>query len=109
MIAFPVKVGQTLLLTATAQQDDGTPIDITGATFTSEVRDLNAALVAELTVTIAVAAAGTFQLGPCDTTGWPPGNLSCDIRYALNGVILYSETFGIVALPSITAPPAAPP
>jgi hypothetical protein len=106
MIFFPVKIGQTLQLNCVAQQDDGTPIDITSATITSEVRDLNAALVQELPVNLVTPAAGVFQLGPCNTTAWPAGNLSCDVRYVLAGVVLYSETFGLISLPSVTAAPA---
>ena len=104
MSVICIKLGQTLLLTAQCVQDDGTPVDITGVTLASQVQDANASLVATLTVTIVDAANGQFTLS-APTADWPLGVLNCDVRYAQNGAIIFSQTFQFLVVPSITAPP----
>ena len=102
-----IKIGGTLLLAAQAVLDDATPIDITNVQLTSDVRDATPALIAVLTVTVTDAANGQFTLGCNDTAAWPPGLLFCDVLYEQNGQLIYSQTFRLLAVRSITMLPGA--
>ena len=108
---IPIKRGATLLLLGACMNDDGTPIDLTGVTITSQLHDSRGNVAATLLVTVTNAPAGTFTLSaPSSVTAqWSPGQLAGDLCYVQNGSVLYSETFSLAVAPSITAAPAPGP
>ena len=74
------------------------PIDLTGYNIKSQVRtrpDAGDALVAELTVTIVNAVAGSFTLSNNSTQAWPVENLVWDIQYTLFGVVISTDSMFI--------------
>ena len=100
---FCIKQGGQLALSLQNVQDDGTPVDITGATITSQIRDQQGNLIATPTVTVVDAALGQFALSaPSDTT-WPVGTLLCDVLLVMNSVPFYSDTFTIAVAAPVTA------
>lgn len=101
-----IKRGDTYVVTVTATEDDGTtPIDLTGWTIRSQIRDAEDVLVAQLRVTVTNAAAGQFTLDQAtpDTTGWPVGTCSQDIEYTdPSGRVISTGTFSVRVAKDIT-------
>lgn len=90
------KMGDTYTLGCTYKVD-GTAVDLTGYTISSQIRTDTYVLVSDTTVTInadQVANTGKFTItaSPADTSGWPPGNHIIDIEVSLGGVKKSSET-----------------
>ncbi len=54
--------GVTFLVTVTARNADGTPINLTGASIASQIRGSDGALIAEMVPTITSALTGVFTL-----------------------------------------------
>ena len=98
---FEIKRGATLDLTIEIQNDDGSPVDLSGAGVWSQVRDAADNVVATLTPAIS-AVAGAVVLTVLDTSGWPLGLLRCDVRVVVAGRVAFSDTFGIMVGRSVT-------
>lgn len=100
-VTIPFKRGDTFLVEGSVS-DNAVPVDLTGWTIRSQVRN-GEALVADLGVTITNAAAGQYQLTKNDTTSWPVKDLSCDIEYTTDsGQIVSTETFTISCKADVT-------
>jgi hypothetical protein len=98
------KRGDTFLLRASVNDgtEDANPVDITGWTIRSQIRDGNT-LVDTCTVTITDDAAGEYELLVEDTTEWPTRVLRCDIEYTTDAdQITSTETFEICVIRDIT-------
>jgi hypothetical protein len=89
-----IKVGDTLLMTWTFQNDDGSAVDLTSVTLASQVRDPLGNLVATLAP---VKAATPLNVATVQqpTVGWPVGLLRCDVSVTSSAGTQLSETFGI--------------
>ena len=96
-----LKRGATLDLTIGIQNDDGSPVDLTGAGVISQVRTAADELVATLSPVI-TGVAGAVALTVLDTSAWPIGLLRCDVRVSLAGRIAFSDTFGILVTRAVT-------
>lgn len=95
-----VKQGASFQLTVAAQNNDGTPVNLTQATLTSQVRDAYGNLIANLTL-MPTTFLGQYSITE-PTTVWPPGDLVWDIKIVQAGLTLISETAGILVIPAVT-------
>jgi hypothetical protein len=99
---FFIKQGALLSVPLQVLQDDGTPVNITGATLFSEIRDPYGALVATPTLTITNAAQGQFTYSAQSSTAWPTGQLVSDIYIDLASLPFFTQTFFIMVQASVT-------
>lgn len=62
---------------------NGSPVDITSWTITSQLRDAADVVIQDFTVTTTDAAGGEYLLSatPADTADWAPGNYFMDVDY----------------------------
>ena len=107
MASFPHKRGDTFLKTCLLREDDQTtPIDITGWCIQGHVRDEMGVLFASIQVTVTDAPNGayTIEVPPEITELWPPDErLLADIEYTdAVGVVRSTDTFYIPVLQDIT-------
>jgi hypothetical protein len=98
-----VKKGATLQLIIAAANDDGSPVDLTTITTTSEVRTREGRLIDTLTLTPTSGIAGQYTVAQA-TTKWPHGELVCDFKMIQNSssIVLKSQTVTIEVLPAVT-------
>lgn len=105
MRLITLKRGDTLNLVCTVQQQ-GQPLDITGWQIDCWVRAPGGKLVHRLAVVIGnLAAAGTYLLSAtsAETSGWPTGHLSADIRYAdAAGCVMHTCDVSVQVLDAVT-------
>jgi hypothetical protein len=97
------KRGDTLEWVVSLTQNNS-PVDISGWTITSQVRQ-DTTLVASLTVTVVNAANGEFNLSatPVQTAGWALGSHSVDIEFINpSGFVVSSQTFVLQLVRDIT-------
>lgn len=100
------KRGDTLTIECTRRDADGTPVDLTGLTIASKVR--NGGFEDTLTVTVVDAGAGTFTLAQTATLTalWPISaewsDMLCDVEFVDGANVVSSETFAINVLADIT-------
>ena len=104
MTKITIKKGDTLALSCKLTEDDGTAINLTAVTITSQVRKaVGSELVANLTVVVTNAALGEYSLTSTDTSNWPVDTLICDIKYSFGSPsIIRTETFSIEVLKAVT-------
>ncbi len=98
-----IKRGDQFSLDVTRLDENGDPVNLTGMTITSQVK--NPGFVASLTVAITNAALGQFTLSAsaAATATWPPARLSGDVKYvAGGGIVRRSKTFTILVGKEIT-------
>ena len=78
-----LKRGDTLDLGCTVQAE-GVPLDITGWQIDCWVRAPGGRLVHRFAVEVTDPAQGEYSMAAssAETTAWPPGKLTADIRYA---------------------------
>lgn len=69
-------------MTLTDPDDNGSPVDITGWTITSQVR-YSKKLIDDVDITITDAAQGEFTISvdKTNTAIWPARDLKCDIQF----------------------------
>ena len=98
--------GDTCTLTVTITSDGTTPINITGRTYTSMVRqDPDSSVVsATFTCTVTNAAAGilTMVLSASDTSVLQDGNYFWDLQENASGIITTIMSGAFVVLPDVT-------
>ena len=97
------KRGDTLEWVVTLTQD-GSVVDITGWTITSQIRQ-ETTLISDLTVTIVNAANGQFNLSatPAQTSSWTLGSHSVDIEFINTSLfVVSSQTFTLQLVRDIT-------
>lgn len=103
-----VKRGSTFKLDATVLGDGVViPGGIGAWTITSQLRTTGGTLVDTFVVTIVDAAACTYTIEESAagvTADWPIEHLEMDIRYAINGDIVHTETTTVNVVKSITRP-----
>lgn len=98
-----VKQGQTFGLRAVMQNDDHTPIDITGYEIKCQVRTLRQVLVHEFEVQVIDAARGVVALLPTDTSAWPIENgLVMDFKISLGGQVRHTDRIQINLIETVT-------
>ncbi len=96
-----IKRGDSLLLTLTFFNDDGSGVDLTSVVLSGQVRDP----VDNLVATLAIAKTSVLNIATvavADTTQWPLGMLRADIRVLNGAVTEMSETFGVRVNASVT-------
>lgn len=93
------KVGSTFEFQGCQLQQDGVPVDLTNYQLSSQIRQLNRTLVAELPVVIDAEDPTKFNiLSPGNEGEWPAQKLFWDIRYeAPSGTVFYSSTIEVNA------------
>ena len=104
MATITHKRGDTFELSATLE-NSGNAVDITNFTITSQVRDVEDALLQALTVTITDAATGAFTVSatPAQTETWAVKTYDCDIEFIeVGGEVNSTETFQIDVIKDIT-------
>lgn len=103
---FTFKRGTTFALTADFGDDEGVPVDLTGATLQAELRDSLDNLVATLVLvadpTVLGRAAITLPRG-MSTAAWPLSQLRCDILVQWSATsVQQTETFVVDVIPAVT-------
>lgn len=95
MVQFPpIKRGDTFSPLLTYLAADGYPIPVTDIAISSQVRNANRELIANLTVSKLdqILYPGKYTLYATTAT-WPIGEeLRVDIRYVQNGAVTHTET-----------------
>lgn len=100
------KRGDTLAIACTRKNSVGAPVNITGMTILSKVR--NGAFEDSLVVNVTDAAAGEFTLSrsAANTAAWPltaDGSIMrCDVEFTDGSNVNSSETFAINVIEDIT-------
>ncbi len=96
-VEITLKRGAVLNLSVAFKDHHRRPIDLTGRTVTSQVRDARNEVVAELPVNVPVPSSGVAGVSGVDTTDWPLGTLRCDFRMLTvsSNQAIFSETFAI--------------
>ena len=99
-----IKRGSTVRWACELKNAAGQAIDLSDSVITSQLRQQNGVLVAELTVTILdqVDNRGKFLLS-ADTSAWPVDSLQIDVRRVVGGVVTYSSTGRIDVEAEVTA------
>lgn len=104
MATITHKRGDTFELSATLE-NEGTAVDITNFTITSQLRQLDDTLLQALTVTKTDAVNGAFTLSATatQTESWAVQNYDCDIEFVEgSGEVNSSETLTISVIKDIT-------
>jgi hypothetical protein len=99
---FFIKQGGLLQLSMQVQQDDATPVDITGYNFFSEIRDTLGGLVATPVLTVTNAALGQLTYSAQSDTTWPTGRLKSDLYVNSGSVPFYTQTFFVLVQAPVT-------
>lgn len=92
------KQGDTFEVGATySDSGTGAPINLTGYTIVSQVRDSAGVLIESLQVLIADQASkpGEFRLRSTTTGAWPARELLWDIEYRFTDTVISTETLRI--------------
>lgn len=95
-----IKQGATLQLVVQISNDDGSAFVLAGVTATSQVRDANGHLVANIALATSSTTGQLLVAAPTDT--WPLGLLWWDIKLVQGGIVVKSSTTGITVQPAIT-------
>lgn len=106
MNSFELKVGDTFHfpLGKMTQVVGGIkqPVDLTGMTFLSQVRDLHGAKIADCTIQVIDALQGTIEMLPVATGSWPLKELFWDIQTTRGGIVVSSKTISFKMVRDIT-------
>ena len=100
MTDLTIKKGASLQLLIAVANDDSSAFDLTGVTVSSKVKTTAGRLIATLTVT----PTGTpGQLSVLQATDdWPTGPAQMDLKFVSGGVVLKSETQGLLITDTVT-------
>lgn len=103
MKTYKLKRGSSFKIpTAVLKDVNKQPVNLTGYTVTSQVRDSKSNLVAD--VPLILSADGlSFSSSIVDTSNWPVQELYCDIRFEIGGQVTSSDTFAIRVEQGVTA------
>ena len=101
------KRGDTFSLQCTYKDSAGAPASVTGLTINSQIRNsYGGTLVATLTAVPLdqTTHVGQFNLVPVvsDTSGWPVGNLICDLQITNGTTVRSSDSFIIPVVEDVT-------
>jgi len=96
-VGVTIAAGSTLLLDWTAQNDDGSVADLTAVQIAAVPADVYGNAQAGFAVSVTDGPAGQFSLlaSSAVTASWPIGLLFCDLKFTLNGHVIYSDRFPI--------------
>jgi hypothetical protein len=100
MATLSIKAGATLQLRLAATNDDGTAVDLTGVTATSQVRDAYGRLVADLSMAL-VDSPPVLSITQ-DTSGWQTGMMRMDVKLVAGDITLISETVPLFVDEAVT-------
>ncbi|KAB8123108.1 hypothetical protein D3W54_01425 [Komagataeibacter medellinensis] len=108
MSGFVIKQGNTFRLAALIRTYDGAALDLTGCTFTSQLRDVLGNVLAILTVQSIPGRMGIVQITTqADTSVWAAGRYRCDLRTVWpDGTVQSSQTFPVTVIAGVTLPAA---
>jgi hypothetical protein len=97
-----VKSGATFQLLITVSNDDGTPMDLTQVSVSSQLRNAAGTLIATLAVNTNAIPGQLAIIEATDT--WPVGRLYFDFKFATDagGPVLKSQTIVLLVTPAIT-------
>lgn len=94
MSVIRIKQGDSLLLTMTFVNDDGSGVDLTNVTLSAQVRDVSDNPIAVLTI-VKSSVLNVATVQETETGLWPPGILRADLKLVSGGLVVLSDTFGI--------------
>lgn len=90
------KRGDTFNALCTLRDAANQPVDLTGWTIRSQVRNASGGLIDTFDIVTVNAAAGQFRLFKSTTPGWVAGTLYSDIEYTNpDGHVVSTSTFEI--------------
>ena len=96
------KRGDTFILVCVYKVDDE-PASIDGLTISSQIRQANGSLVANMAVEPDIEEVGKFLLTPdTETDTWPLDTLFCDLQIHEGSFIRSTQTFKINVIKDIT-------
>ena len=104
------KLGDTVMMGATALKDDDTPYDLTGVTVKAQVRSIDepATLLCDLEYVEVSASNGTYELWEPADVPWAVGEYKIDVQYSetvgVRTLIRSTETFYIRIIQDVTEP-----
>ena len=106
------KLGDTVMMGATALKDDDTPFDLTSVTVKAQVRatDEASTLLCDLGYVPVTAADGTYELWePTTPPAWVVGEYKVDVQYSETlqsgrTLVRSTETFYIRIIQDVTEP-----
>ena len=97
-----IKSGASIEWTLTFRSPDGTPFDLSTCTVTSQARDASAGFCTDLPIML-LGTIGTATVVVLDTSAFPIGMLQVDIKIVTSAsVVLFSDTFGVRVMRSVT-------
>ncbi|QCO57452.1 hypothetical protein EOK75_17210 (plasmid) [Pseudorhodobacter turbinis] len=94
-MTLKIKQGETL--SWSVEDDSG---DISGTVI--EAALLGNGFYQTLVITPIDLTVGTYEISATDTSGFPTGSLSCDIRYTAGGIVVATDTFYVEVLKGVT-------
>lgn len=98
-----VRQGETFGFRAAFQNDDHTPMDITGLEIKCQVRTLRKILVHDYQVEVIAADKGIVAFLPADTAAWPADNaLILDFKLSLGAQVRYTEQCQLIVNETVT-------
>ncbi len=105
MSELRIKQGDTFEFSGQLVDASEDPVDLTGFTIRSQVRDAVGTLIEELTLELGEdTGAYSFSATPEQTQEWPTKRLLCDVQFTYpDDTVLSTDTFAILVLRDVTA------
>ncbi|MGY1490709.1 hypothetical protein ACW4YW_14985 [Methylobacillus pratensis] len=98
-----VRQGETYGFRASFQNDDHSPMDITGFEIRCQLRTLRQVLVHDFEVEVIDAVRGVVAFLPTDTAAWPVENgLVMDFKISLGGQVKYTDRIQVNLIETVT-------
>lgn len=95
--------GETFGFRASIQNDDRTPMDITGHEIKCQLRTLRKVLVHEFQVEVIDASRGVVGFMQTDTSDWPLENgLVMDFKISSGGQVRYTDRIQVNFIETVT-------
>lgn len=106
MNGFVIKQGNSFRLAALIREYDGTVLDLSGCTFSCQLRDVLGNVLADLSALAVQDRMGIVQVTYTGSTAaWPVGRYRGDLRTVWpDGTIQSSQTFAVTVIAGVTTP-----
>lgn len=98
-----IRQGETFGFRASFQNDDRTPMDVTGYEIKCQLRTLRQTLVHDFEVEVIDALRGVVGFLQTDTSAWPLENgLVMDFKVSLGGQVRFSDRVQVNLIETVT-------
>lgn len=96
-------IGATFHKACVYKSDAGVPQDITNIDIKAQIYTLDGVLLSTLVVTKLAPLQGSFRIRT-ESAGWPAGTAIFDLRFVINGDIVFTEKTKLNLVESLTRP-----